>query len=217
MKSTVLYLYIHSLLYVLPMCCVCPPLRHAGKTILSVAQGASTSSRCTRSLCSSSIMRAVLHLALLASAAAWITPPVLHPTNALQQLRSALPRLASSIDAVAEVAVPLEVAAAMPIVVQESTLTAEAKATIVNYMNTNNAADVSTYVLGKSSALYANLHAVALSEPSKQTRSPSVQICCIAYTDMGKECAKANAFSQGSFVLESATLLSLDGRSMRIK
>jgi hypothetical protein len=34
---------------------------------------------------------------------------------------------------------------------------------------------------------------------------------------MGKECAKANAFSQGSYVVESATLLSLDGRSMRIK
>jgi hypothetical protein len=100
------------------------------------------------------MMRAVLHLALLASAAAWVTSPLLRPTSALQQ-RSVSFRLSSSVDAaaVAEVAVPLEVAAAMPIVVQESTLTAEAKTTIVNYMNANNAADISTYVLGKCSAL----------------------------------------------------------------
>jgi hypothetical protein len=94
-------------------------------------------------------MRAVLHLALLASAAAWITAPGLYPKFFLQKQHSTLSRLASSVDAVAEVAVPLEVAAAMPIVVQESTLTAEAKTTIVNYMNANNAEDISTYVLGE--------------------------------------------------------------------
>jgi hypothetical protein len=94
-------------------------------------------------------MRAVLHLALLTSATAWVTTPALHPKFGLQKQHSTLPRLASSVDAVAEVAVPLQVAAAMPIFVQESTLTAEAKTTIVNYMNTNNAEDISTYVLGK--------------------------------------------------------------------